>query len=64
MEVCKMIYKKLYTFKMPSFEYFKDELGWNIETLDDLLYMLDKMTEDELREFGNVEIDTKITIDK
>lgn len=59
-----MIYKKSYTFKMPSFEYFKEELGWNIETLDDLLYILDKRTEDELREFGDVEINTKLNIDK
>lgn len=59
-----MIYKKFYTFKMPSFEYFKDELGWSIETLDDLLYILDNMTEDELREFGDVEINTKIILDK
>ena len=42
------------TYDLPEPEYFKEQLGWHVETLDDVVEQLSDYNDDELRQvLGN-----------
>jgi len=48
-----MTFKRTMLVTIPDYEYFKDDLGWNIDSMEDLEETLSSFTENELQEMFN-----------
>lgn len=44
-----MIFKKTMLVTIPDYEYFKEELGWDIDSIEDLEEKLSDFSEEELQ---------------
>ena len=48
-----MTFKRTMLVTIPDYEYFNDDLGWNIDSMEDLEETLSSFTENELQEMFN-----------
>lgn len=48
-----MIYKRTIVVKIPNYNYFKEELGWELNSMEDLVEGLSDMDELELQHMFN-----------
>jgi hypothetical protein len=49
----KMIYTRTIITKIPDYNYFKEALFWDIDSIEELTEILSDMTEEELQETFN-----------